>query len=303
MKISDEELSTLTQEIVIKELQSTEYSKIIKIFAFKFLVYFRNQIPQDWYPSIVDILFKLIATNDELYVNGCLLVLDKFLGMKDLKNLKVYQFESCLLIPETYSMIINGLYGLIKIYNVEAMKCFYKFVFLNNDQIFNDNFSVISGVIIEVYKIILSIKPDNFEPTFNHEFFELIAFCLKKIFILNSDSYNSFKQVLNDNLNLILSNNIIDLFNYLFQIFALELSLDNDYNSNQVVSIISSKTLFNYIINTGSWNLENKYLFESLTDYLKLLLISNSQLFTTNNYMNNILEIIINVSIIYCNRF
>lgn len=78
MKISDEELSTLTQEIVIKELQSTEYSKIIKIFAFKFLVYFRNQIPQDWYPSIVDILFKLIATNDELYVNGCLLVLDKF---------------------------------------------------------------------------------------------------------------------------------------------------------------------------------------------------------------------------------
>lgn len=218
--------------------------------------------------------------------------------MKDLKNLKVYQFESCLLIPETYSMIINGLYGLIKIYNVEAMKCFYKFVFLNNDQIFNDNFSVISGVIIEVYKIILSIKPDNFEPTFNHEFFELIAFCLKKIFILNSDSYNSFKQVLNDNLNLILSNNIIDLFNYLFQIFALELSLDNDYNSNQVVSIILSKTLFNYIINTGSWNLENKYLFESLTDYLKLLLISNSQLFTTNNYMNNILEIIINVSII-----
>lgn len=240
MKISDEELSTLTQEIVIKELQSTEYSKIIKIFAFKFLVYFRNQIPQDWYPSIVDILFKLIATNDELYVNGCLLVLDKFLGMKDLKNLKIYQFESCLLIPETYSIIINGLYGLIKIYNVEAMKCFYKFVFLNNDQTFNDNFSVISGVIIEVYKIILSIKPDNFEPTFNHEFFELIAFCLKKIFILNSDSYNSFKQVLNENLNLILSNNIIDLFNYLFQIFALELSLDNDYNSNQVVSIILS---------------------------------------------------------------
>lgn len=244
MKISDEELSSLTQEIVIKELQSTEYSKIIKIFAFKFLVYFRNQIPSEWYASIVDILFKLIGTNDELYVNGCLLVLDKFLGMKELKNLKDYPFAKCLLIPETYSTIINGLYGLIKIYNLEAIKCFYKFIFLTNDQTFNDNFSVITGIIIEVFKIIITIKPDNFNHSYNHEFFELVAFCLKKIFALNTNSYTAFKQDLNENLNLILNNNVTDLFNYLFQIFALELSLDNDFNSNQVVRNFSFNRIY-----------------------------------------------------------
>jgi len=288
MKITPDELSDLMKEIVIVELsQNIDSNKIIKIFSFKFLVYFRNQIPENWYSSLLELLLKLISNNDALFVNSSLLTIEKFLFMKSPQDYKLHKFQAC--VNQNLASLINTFYPLIKSYNPQAMICFYKTLTLTQDENLLPVFSSIQGIIIDVFNLIVSLKSDQLNTEYNYQFFESVAYLLKKIIKLDVNSYVKFRDEINKILLVVLNNNISDLINYLFQIYGLELMLDRNFSDLQ-------KTLFNYVYDVNKWTVESKHLFPAFVDYWKVCFNTISEQIYSNNLLNSILLIVLKVS-------
>lgn len=220
------------------ELSSIDSNDLIKIFSFKFLVYFRSKIPEEWYPSIIELLFGLMKNNTPLYINGALLSLEKFLFTKSTTNQKEFIFSKCVNEEKTLVLIINGLIATLKQYNQQSIICFYKTLLLINDENFNKILHLLPPIITDIFNIILSIKTEKFNSEYNYQFFEMVGYIFSKIYKIDLNYYNKFKNELNLYLELIMKNNIFDLYNYLFQIYAIQLSLDKEYTNMQTVKII-----------------------------------------------------------------
>lgn len=237
MKISEEELSILVKDIVVDELSSIESNDVIKVFSFKFLVYFRLKIPDTWYPSIIDLFLNLMSKNTPLYINGSLLALEKMLFMKDMKNFNHHLLEDTVNNLDILTKLVNGIIPVLVNYNQSAMICFNKIVLLVTDQNLAIAIPNFITVVLDVFKIIVSLKAENYNNEFNYQFFETTAYILNKSYALNQGEYLKFKQSLNTIMESCMNNNLIDLYNYIFQLFALELSLDKDYSNTQNVSL------------------------------------------------------------------
>ena len=235
IKISEEELSTLMNEIVIKELSSIESNKLIKIYSFKFLIYFRNQIPNHWFDSLIDILISLISKNDNVYTFGALLSLEKILMMKNPKNFKEYKITNELNSNNLLLKILNGIHPEMVKYNEQAMKCFFKSISLATDDNLKSIMQGLQNTLLEVYKILLVLKSENYNAEFNYQLFESTAFLLRKFYIYDHGAYKIFREEINVILSSCFTNNLTDLWNYVFQIYSCELCIDKEFTNTQSV--------------------------------------------------------------------
>lgn len=292
--ISNEELIELLNRIAISELNNTNQTQsrnsIIKAYVFKFLVYFRNLIPSNWLSQIVSLLANmLIKSESDLIIFGSLICIQKFLYMRNLSNLKEYPFKEIL---NNFS-ILNELFNVISAYssniNQIAIKCLYKIYDLIDSSVFltiNDSIISINKTII--YKLITS-SIQNLKPEFNFYFFESICLLLKKYIQTNINSYLSIRNIINDELHGFLNNwnEATEFQGYIFQIYSLELFIDNEFTDIQ-------KSWLVYILKEENWVMSNSHLFDSFIQYIKVLMKINKSVFLSNNntYFNSFLNII-----------
>jgi hypothetical protein len=92
------------------------------------------------------------------------------------------------------------------------------------------------GILSDVFKVILSLKVEDHNSEYNFQFFEVIALLFSRTFTVNLDAYNLLKQEINKYIETCINSSILDLFNYIFQILAVQLGLDKQYEQLQNVS-------------------------------------------------------------------
>lgn len=240
IKITQDELSYLIREVVMVEIDinNQQSNDIIKVFAFKFLIYFRQQIPKDWLPMLVGSMLNLLSSENELFINGSLLVLEKFLYMRDL-NTNTNLFEEVVNNPEILGSLVNSLIAIVsKNLNQFAMKCLYKTISLVRKEYYGNIAKNIFMSLREILKLNIE-NPVNDE--YNYFNFETIAFCLRNFHAHSNETYREMKSDINNILNSILERQIIDLQGYLFQIYSLELYLDGEFNDMIKVILVISR--------------------------------------------------------------
>lgn len=146
--------------------------------------------------------------------------------------------------PNVITNLVQVLFPLLKLNNPLAMKCFYMLVEQCNDNnliaIFN-NLIVILG---DIFQVILSLKIENHNAEYNFQFFEMVALLFSRTFTVNIEAYKLLKQGINKYIETCLTNNVTDLFNYVFQILAVQLGLDKQYEQLQNVSVDINNLLY-----------------------------------------------------------
>ena len=295
MKIDQNELSSLFQEIVINELNGTYQGShnIIKAYSFKFLIYFRSLIPEDWIESTINLLLSIMNNNEELYIYGPLICIQKFLQMRNINNLNDYTFKPILNKGNIFNNLIQTVGLLAQNMNEIAIKCLFKIVELLEIDYFPQIFDYLITLVTNIIIKLQATKESDINSEYTYFFFESLSILIRKYFSLQDKSnYINLREILNSSLAQFLHETKLDIKSFVFQIFSLELSLDNEINELQNNWLI-------YILNESHWTLQENYLFEPFIQYLKVLIQVNRSILLSENILNSLSIIIIKVSLYY----
>lgn len=195
-------------------------------------------IPKDWLGSIVSLLVGLINQNsgNELFIYGPLLCLEKFLFMRNVKDLKDFPFQQILTDVDTYNLLFNCLMQHSGFLNQTAAKCLFKMVLLTNSSFFPNLVTYFQSNFINIIVAILENK-DKAVMDFTYFFFETLAYTLKTYYSLSPDVlYRQLRDEINPYLAQFIDKQIIEYQGFIFQIYSLQLYLDSEFNNLQNVS-------------------------------------------------------------------
>lgn len=250
-----EELNNLIKEIVINELNNTTNHNIVLVYAFKFLVYFRLFIPKDWLSSLVTMLIDLINNSyqemsnnninhdlsknirNNLMIYGPLFCIEKFIFTKNI-NENINLVDPVINNNEVYGNLFNLLLNLIKVNNDIGMKSLYKLISLSPNNYYINIYNLSKDSFSYVFKSLQNLKEDSFNSNYVYFFFESLCLMLRKLFIIDNNSYKEFKEKINTELPELINSSIVEYQSLILQLLSLQLFLDKEYNDYQTVRII-----------------------------------------------------------------
>ena len=197
--------------------------------------------------------------NNQILSSACLLTMEKILCNSE-DNFLILLTE-IINTDDFYLTIFQSLMSiLIENKNIFALKCFFKVCLITKKENLLKIFSQISLSLNNMIKIILQ---DTSEEQFNVLIFEVIAVVMRKYSeIENNLSYvSNFFDEIKENLLFILSNNIVDLLGYVFQISNLYLDFMKSDN-------FIHQTMLNNLLLEDNWTVNMKYLFPAYILYI-----------------------------------
>ena len=144
--------------------------------------------------------------------------------------------------------------------NIFAIKCFYKVCLITKGENLIKIFSQISLSLNNMIKVILQ---DTSEEQFNVLIFEVISVLMKKYAEMENNMMylTNFFEGIKENLLLILSNNIVDLLGYVFQVSNLYLEFMKTDN-------FIHQTMLNNFLLEENWTVNMKFLFPAYVIYI-----------------------------------
>jgi len=183
---------------------------------------------------------------------------------------------------------------LIENKNNFALKCFYKVCLITTEE---NLVKIFSQICLSVNSMIKIILQDTSEEQFNVFIFEVVAVLMKKYAEIKENNVNSlvylynFFEEIKDNLLFILSNNIVDLLGYVFQISNLYLDFIKSDN-------FIHQTMLNNLLLEENWNVNMKFLFQAYVLYIDnclKYLTQNINPGTFTKLLNIVFKVIINI--------
>jgi hypothetical protein len=231
--------------------------------------------------------------NNQILSSACLLTMEKILCNSE------ENFTSLLTDiinkDDFYLTIFQSLMAiLMENKNNFALKCFFKVCLLTKKENLVKIFSQISLSVNSMIKIILQ---DTSDEQFNVLIFEVVAVLMKKYAEINENNnnnlvylYNFFEEI-KENLLFILSNNIVDLLGYVFQISNLYLDYIKSDN-------FIHQTMLNNLLLEENWNVNMKFLFQAYIIYIDnclKYLTHNINAGTFTKLLNIVFKVIINI--------
>lgn len=276
------DLTNLISEVFTKEFQAKNTPITAKIYSMKFLTTFRLQIPTQFLSNVIDLLINILNNSDQVCQNACLLTLEKILYMKNIHTQESLT-KQAVNNQNTFSHLISSLVKFITTdTNIFAIRCFYRTIFLTDEQYYNSILESLTKTMNEILKNII-IKSQ--EDEFNFYFFETCALVIKKISVINTSMVTFFQNALKDNLGSILSNSITDLMGYTFQLFGYYLYVSNDQNE-YFLTLLKS-----ILYDPNSWTLNMKYMFNPFISFIKVSFLRKKECFNQSNSIDQIFKI------------
>ena len=278
------DMNSLINEVFTKEFNTQNTSIVTRVYSLKFLTTFRLQIPIQFLSNVIQMLIDILNNSDNVCQNACLLALEKILFMTDIKTREPLS-KNAINEQNLFNNLIRALMAFIgNSTNIFAMRCFFRTLNLTNDNLYNSIYKDLSNTLDQILKNIIK-NPQQDE--FNFYFYQTCALIIKKTASQgnNCEIPKYFLNVLQNDLNSILTETITDLMGYTFQLFAyyIHVSKDNsDFYSNLLKQIL---------YNQNSWSLTFKYLFNPYISFIKVNFISNKEFFNNKSSTDQIFAI------------
>jgi hypothetical protein len=210
LNVQSDFIHELINSIFIKEFNADVKSHIIsKIYSMKFLIYFRLQIPYDWLEGILQMVIKICSESSQKVLNDAgLLTLEKILYMKDIKETNKSTCEELFKKEDLYMNVLKCLTDIIvKNQDGYAMKCFFRTIFLTDQNILLKNIKSFASITNHIIGYISEAKDSKEQ--YSYYFFEAIAIILTKLFKKDTNAYKYFaNSIQNKLISLITSSNI-----------------------------------------------------------------------------------------------